>query len=221
MNFLFLFVCLFLFLCVCVFLGLHCSIWRVPGWGSNWSCQPTPQPQQCRIWAASETYTTAHSNTRSLTHWARPGIKPVSSWILVRLVSTEPERELLLKNFLSTKCMTTVSCLTKYLGEGTLSHSTNIYCSLAVCQALFWCWIYSSEPNSKKFLSGEPDIVVKEKILNKFIGKFPLWPSGLKVWHCQFPARHSGLRIQLCWSCGIGHSCCSDFRNFHTLSVQP
>ena len=36
------------------------------------------------IGAASVTYTTAHGNARSLTHWARPGIKPASSWILVR-----------------------------------------------------------------------------------------------------------------------------------------
>ena len=35
-------------------------------------------------------YTTAHGNVRSLTHSARPGIKPVSSWILVRFTSTEP-----------------------------------------------------------------------------------------------------------------------------------
>ena len=33
------------------------------------SCEPTPQPQQGRIKAASATYTTAHGNTRSLTHW--------------------------------------------------------------------------------------------------------------------------------------------------------
>ena len=31
------------------------------------------------IRAASATYTIAHSNTRSLTHWARPGIKPATS----------------------------------------------------------------------------------------------------------------------------------------------
>ena len=31
----------------------------------------------------SAAYTTAHSKARSLTHWARPRIKPVSSWILV------------------------------------------------------------------------------------------------------------------------------------------
>ena len=29
------------------------------------------------------TYTTAHGNNGSLTHWARPGIEPATSWILV------------------------------------------------------------------------------------------------------------------------------------------
>ena len=33
-----------------------------------------PQPQQHKILAVSETYTTAHGNARSLTHWVRPGI---------------------------------------------------------------------------------------------------------------------------------------------------
>ena len=48
----------------------------------------------------------SHSNTRSkprlrptpqlmaTTHWMRPGIEPVSSWILVRFVSAEPQWEL-------------------------------------------------------------------------------------------------------------------------------
>ena len=45
--------------------------------------RPTPQPQQHRIWATSATYTTAHSNTGSLLHWARPGIEPQPSWIPV------------------------------------------------------------------------------------------------------------------------------------------
>ena len=58
------------------------------------SCQAMPQPQQCRIWAMSVTHTTAHGNTGSLTHWARPGIKPAPSWLLVRLVSAEPSWEL-------------------------------------------------------------------------------------------------------------------------------
>ena len=43
------------------------------------SCRPTPQPQQCGIQAVFVTYTRAHSNARSLAHWVRPGIEPVSS----------------------------------------------------------------------------------------------------------------------------------------------
>ena len=52
-----------------------------------------PQPQQLGIQVKSTTYTTAHGNTRSLTHWARPGIKPATSWILVGFVSPEPRQE--------------------------------------------------------------------------------------------------------------------------------
>ena len=40
------------------------------------------------------TYTTAQSNAGSLTHWEGPGIEPASSWILVRFMSTESQREL-------------------------------------------------------------------------------------------------------------------------------
>ena len=39
-----------------------------------------------QIWTTSVTYTTAHGNAGSLTLWARPGIQPVSSWMLVRFV---------------------------------------------------------------------------------------------------------------------------------------
>jgi len=46
------------------------------------------------IWATSATYTTAHGNAKSLTHWVRPGIKPSSSWILVGFVSAAPQQEL-------------------------------------------------------------------------------------------------------------------------------
>ena len=35
----------------------------------------------------SATYTTAHSNAGCLTHWARPGIKPMVSWMLVGIVN--------------------------------------------------------------------------------------------------------------------------------------
>ena len=36
------------------------------------------------------TYTTAHSNSGSLTYWSRPEIKPVSSWMLIGFVTIEP-----------------------------------------------------------------------------------------------------------------------------------
>ena len=70
------------------FLGPHLQHMEVHRLGLNGSCscRPTPQPQQCRIRASSVTYTTAHCNTGSLTHWSRPGIKPTSSWILVGLL---------------------------------------------------------------------------------------------------------------------------------------
>ena len=40
------------------------------------------------------TYTTPPGNTGPLTHWARPGIEPASSWMLVRFIFPEPRREL-------------------------------------------------------------------------------------------------------------------------------
>ena len=43
----------------------------------------------------SAAYTTAHGNVRSLTHRARPGIEPATSWFLVRFVSAAPSQELL------------------------------------------------------------------------------------------------------------------------------
>ena len=63
------------------------------------SCRPTPQPQQRGTLAMSETYTTTHGNTESITHRARPGIEPVSSEILVGFVTAEPPREHLFSFF--------------------------------------------------------------------------------------------------------------------------
>ena len=51
-------------------------------------------PQQCRIWATSATYTTAHGNARPPTHWTRLGIKPASSWIPVGFISSTPQQAL-------------------------------------------------------------------------------------------------------------------------------
>ena len=43
----------------------------------------------------SVTYTTAHRNTRSLIQGVRPGVEPVSSWILVRFIPTESRQKFL------------------------------------------------------------------------------------------------------------------------------
>ena len=71
--------------CFVCFLGLHLRHMEVPRLRleSELQLALTPLPQQQRIWAGSATYAIAHGNTGSLTHWARPGIKPAFSWILV------------------------------------------------------------------------------------------------------------------------------------------
>ena len=87
---------LFIYLFIYCLLGPHLWNVEVPSLGahlsySHWS---TPQPQECQIRATSVTYTTAHGNTRSLTHWARPGIEFESSCILVRFLLAETWWEL-------------------------------------------------------------------------------------------------------------------------------
>ena len=63
-----------------------------------------PQPQQHGVQVSSVTYTTAHSNTGSLTYWARPGIESVSSWVLVGLITAEPQWELIKLSILMKVC---------------------------------------------------------------------------------------------------------------------
>ena len=91
--------CFVLFCLFVISLGRSRGIWRFPGWGSNRSCShwPTPESQQCRIRATS--VTTFHSKAGSLTHGARPGIEPTTSWFLVRYVCAAPPRELLYNDF--------------------------------------------------------------------------------------------------------------------------
>ena len=52
----------------------------------------------------SVTYTTAHSNAGTLTHWVRPGIEPVTLWFLVGFVSTAPWREFWMQQIF-TECL--------------------------------------------------------------------------------------------------------------------
>ena len=75
--------------------------YRCEGSNGSYRLWSKSQPQQCRIWAKSTTYTIAHSNARSPTHWERPGIKPATSWILVGFVSDAPQWELPYTKFLT------------------------------------------------------------------------------------------------------------------------
>ena len=83
------------FFVFCLFRAIPVAYGASQARGSNWSCSCwlPPQPKQHGIWAASVTYSTAHLNAGSLTHWARPGIEPTSSWMLGSL-TTEPWWEL-------------------------------------------------------------------------------------------------------------------------------
>ena len=44
-----------------------------------------------RIQAVSATYTTVHGSIGSPTHWARPGLEPTPSWVLVGFISPGPQ----------------------------------------------------------------------------------------------------------------------------------
>ena len=85
----------YMYIYILVFWVLHPQPMEVPRLRVNWSCWPTRQSQQHDIWAMSATYTTTHNNAGSLNHWVWPGIKPTTSWMLVRFVTTEPWWELL------------------------------------------------------------------------------------------------------------------------------
>ena len=91
-GFFWLAVCLFV--CLFVSLGLHLRHTEVPRIGvkSELQLPAYPQPQQQGIQAMSGTCTTALGNSGSLTHWARPGIEPSSSWVFL---TSEPWGELL------------------------------------------------------------------------------------------------------------------------------
>ena len=74
------------------------------GWIGAAVASLPPQPQQCRIWATSATYITAHSNTRSLLNpLSKTKDQTTSSWIWVGFVSAEPQWEVQDNSPLKTK----------------------------------------------------------------------------------------------------------------------
>ena len=72
---------LYFFSLLFFFLWLHLQHMEVPGSGveSKLQLRPMPQPWQHQIGITSVTYYAACRNIGSLTHWARPGIKPATS----------------------------------------------------------------------------------------------------------------------------------------------
>ena len=113
-------------------------------------------PQQCGIRAVSAIYTTAHGNAGSLTHWARPGIGPATSWLPGRFVNhcaTTGTPGFLLFLFLliviarTSKVMLSSSgksrhpCLVPYLSRKSFSFSPLRICSLWDCHIRpSLCW---------------------------------------------------------------------------------
>ena len=78
------------------FLGPHPWHMEVPRLGVKTELQLPAFARATAMQDPSRICDLHHSlgNTRSLTHWARPGIEPEISWFLVRFVSTMPRWEL-------------------------------------------------------------------------------------------------------------------------------
>ena len=74
-------MCVCVCVCVCVLFRAACAAYGI-------------SQSRGRIRAAAVTYTTSHGNIKYFTHWARPGIEPASSWILVWFITAEPQKEL-------------------------------------------------------------------------------------------------------------------------------
>ena len=114
---------------------------------SQFSCKPRPQPQQLRIQSLAATYTTAHINAGSPTHWASPGIEPSSPWILAAFNTTEPPQELQgLCHFLKMRQIWLQSLL-----SGSCAPETDIFISpqslpfvhVSFILLSYFCWYWS------------------------------------------------------------------------------
>ena len=91
--------------------GPHPQHMEVSRLGVKSELQLTPQPQPRQIQAVSTTYTAAHGNADSLTHWARPGIEPASSGSL----PTEPQQEVLYWGRVDLQCCVSFRSAAKWL----------------------------------------------------------------------------------------------------------
>ena len=99
----------------------------------------------------SATYTRAHSNARSLTHWARRGIELTTSWFLAVFVSTAPWRELLVPLVLTFMFLIHFELIFVYLMRwGLLFHSFAfgfpVLSSSTTEETIFYPYTYSWFP---------------------------------------------------------------------------
>ena len=143
-----------------------------------------PQSQKCQIQAASATYVTAYDNARSLTHWARSGIKPETSWRLVRFLTcwAMMGNSLLYEWYIQVPSTVpgTQEAHNNYLLNEQRNGNTNAKKSKGVPAVAQWV----KNPAAA--------VQVTEEV----------WVQSLT--HC------SGLGIQHCCTCGVGHSWGSD-----------
>ena len=136
-----------------------------------------PEPQQLRIRAVSAIYTTAHRNVGSSAHWVRPGIKPTTSWLLVRFISTAPLREL--QDYLSFETVQP-AWIHNLIPPLISSYSFRQY-FWPLIFTLLWNWhIFSS---MKLALLPYGDVVLKETVHIKIVQGVPIVLSGLRTWY--------------------------------------
>ena len=88
------------------FLGLYPRHMEVPRLGDESELQLPAYTTASATPDPSHVYKLHHGSRKcwTLTHCARPGFKPISSWILVRFISAEPQRELPISLFFSLLC---------------------------------------------------------------------------------------------------------------------
>ena len=141
---------------------------------------PQAQPQQCQIRAVSATYTTAHGNAGSLTHWSRPGItEPETSWFPVGFVSAAPWWELQWWGLLKSTLLATF----KYYYYYFLSRAAPMaYGSYGSLQARGWIGVTAaglrhsrSNSASKPCLQPKLQLTATRWILVGFVSVPPQW----------------------------------------------
>ena len=166
---------------------------------SNQSCSfwPTPQPQQCRSWAVSMTYTRAHSNAGSLTHWVRPGVELASSWLVLSWVCYHwTTQELLL---------TSILLMGKFFSYPLLTQKTSGPLAFEKIYPFLAFWYWGGECRAKRTCARAhthtPQRRTKKK-KEKQITKHDNINQLIEVWqHYHLPPhREHNMHCVLCWA---------------------